>query len=139
MNGEGKLHEYIEKMRGEWNVKTDWGKITLNFRPYRIGYSSKKGTPDELLIVGVSFPLFGEDASLQIPVLLELEEKGGMPASLEDAEKFVKRMLSGEEEDLYYKYTETPMFVIGVKRRNKTIDVPLRAKIKIKEIPSTLT
>jgi hypothetical protein len=138
MNGEGKLHEHIEKMRGEWNVKTDWGSITLNFKPYRIGYSSKKGTPDELLIVGISFPVLGEDLSLQIPVLLELENKGGMPASLEDAEKFVKRMLSGEEEDLYYKYTETPMLVIGLKRRNKIIDAPLRAKIKIKEITNTL-
>jgi len=138
MSSEAKLHEYVEKLRGEWAIKTDWGKITVAFRPYRIGYGTRKGRPDELLIVKVTFPLFGEDASLQVPVLLEMEEKSGMPASLEDLEKFLKRMLSGEEEDIYYKYTEIPMFAIGKKRREKIEDVPLRAKVKIKEIPKNV-
>lgn len=138
MNGESRLHEHIEKLRGEWEIQTNWGKITISLRPYRIGYGAKKGTPDELLVINVAFPLLGEEASLQMPVLLEMEEKGGTPASLEDAEKFVKRMLTGEEEDIYYKYTETSMFVVGIKRRSKIIDAPLRAKIKIKEIPSLI-
>lgn len=138
MSGESRLHERIEKLRGEWEIQTSWGKITISFRPFRIGYATIKGTPDEILIINVAFPLFGEEASLQMPVLLEMEEKGGTPASLEDAEKFVKRMLTGEEKDIYYKYTETSMFVVGIKRRSKIIDAPLRAKIKIKEIPSLI-
>lgn len=138
MSSEAKLHEHVEKLRGEWAIKTDWGKIIVTFRPYRIGYGTRKGTPDELLIVNVAFPLFGEEASLQVPVLLEMEEKSGIPASLEDMEKFLKRMHSGEEEDIYYKYTEIPMFVIGKKRRGKIKEVSLRAKIKIKEIPKNV-
>lgn len=134
MSSEAKLHEYIEKLRGEWSIITNWGKIIVTFRPYRIGYGTRKGTPDELLIVKVTFPLFGEEASLQIPVLLEMEEKSGMPGSLEDLEKFLKRMHSGEEEDIYYRYTEIPMFVIGQKKREKIKDISLLAKIKIKEV-----
>lgn len=138
MSGESRLHERVERLRGKWEIKTNFGKIVLSIRPYRIGYSTKKGTPDELLIVNVTFPIFGEEASFQMPILIEMEEKGGTPASLEDLEKFVKRMLIGEEEDIYYKYAETPMFVIGVKRRSKTIDAPLRTKINIREIPSII-
>lgn len=138
MSSEAKLHEYVEKLRGKWTIKTDWGEIIVNFRPYRIGYGTRKGTPDELLIVKLSFPLLGEDASLQIPILLEMEEKSGMAASIADLEKFLKRMQAGEEEDIYYKYTEIPMFAIGKKRKGKIKDVPLRAKVKIKEIPKNV-
>jgi len=133
-NNEAKLHESVEKLRGEWSIKTDWGKIVIKFRPYRIGYGSKKGRPDELLIVNVSFPLFGEELVLQVPVLLELESKSGMPASLKDLEIWLERMQKGEEEDIYYKYAEIPMIAIGKKRREKTKDIPIRAKVKIKEV-----
>ncbi|GAG37011.1 unnamed protein product, partial [marine sediment metagenome] len=126
----------VEKLRGKWSIRTDWGMITVTLRPLRIGYSSRKGTPDEILIVGMSFSLLGEEMFLQVPVLLEMEEGGGLPASLEDAVKFVTRMLSGEEEDIYYKYLEVPMLVVGKARRSKVIDLPLRSKIRIKEIPS---
>ena len=136
MSDESRLHERIEKLRGKWQIQTNWGEIAVSLRPFRIGYASSKGTPDELLVINVAFPLFGEEVSLQMPILLEMEPKGGTPSSLEDAEKFVKRMLTGEEKDIYYKYTETSMFVVGIKRRSKIIDAPLRAKIKIKEIPS---
>ena len=134
MDSEAKLHEYVERLRGEWAIKTDWGKIIVTFRPFRVGYGTKKGTPDELLIIKVVFPLFGEEASLQLPVLLEMEEKSGMSASLEDLEKFLKGMLSGREKDIYYKYTEIPMFVLGKKRKEKIKEILLRTKIKIKEI-----
>ena len=50
MSNETKLREHVEKLRGEQLIKTDWGKIVIKFRPYRIGYGSKKGRPDELLV-----------------------------------------------------------------------------------------
>jgi len=134
MDDEAKLHENVEKLRGEWSIKTDWGKIVIKFRPYRIGYGSKKGRPDELLVVSVSFPLFGEELVLQVPVPLELESKAGMPASFKDLEIWLERMQKREEEDIYYKYVEIPMIVVGKKRQEKTKEISLRAKVKIKEV-----
>jgi hypothetical protein len=135
MSDEGRLHDSVERLRGEWTIKTQWGAITVALRPYRVGYGSKKGTPDELLLFRVTFPLFGEEVSLQLPIFLEMEASGGMPASIDDIEKFVKRMASGEEEDIYYKYAEVPMFAIGKKRATRTADIMLRAKIKMREVP----
>jgi hypothetical protein len=134
MSSEAKLHEIVEKLRGEWEIRTDWGKIRVAFRPLRIHYGSAKGVPDELIIVEVSFPLLGEWVFLQAPVLLEVEEKGGISASLEDLRKFAERSQAGEQES----HVTLPMIVIGNERKSKTKDILLNIIVDIKEIPKSL-
>lgn len=134
MSNEAKLHEASERFRGEWEIETDWGIIRLSFKPLRIGYGTAKGTPDEIIIVNTSFPLFGEWMTLQAPILLEMEEEGGIPASLEDLRKFSQRSRSGEQES----YLELPMMVIGKDRKSSGVDTVLKAAVKIKEVPKSV-
>lgn len=134
MSNEAKLHEAAERFRGEWEIETDWGVIRVAFRPQRIGYGTAKGTPDEIIIMNMSFPLFGEWMTLQAPILLEMEEEGGMPASLEDLRKFSERTRSGEQES----HLELPMIVIGKNRKSSSIDTVIKAGIKLKEVPKSI-
>ena len=134
MSSEAKLHEATERFRGEWEIKTDWGMIRLSFRPLRIGYGTAKGTLDEIIIMNISFPLFGEWMTLQAPILLEMEEEGGLPASLEDLRKFSERTRSGEQES----HLELPMMVIGKNRKNSSVDTVIKAGIKLKEVPKSV-
>lgn len=133
MSNEAKLHEATERFRGEWEMETDWGVIRVAFRPLRIGYGTAKGTPDEIIIMNMSFPLFGEWLTLQAPILLEMEEEGGLPASLEDLRKFSERTRSGEQES----HLELPMMVIGKIRKSSSIDTVLKAVVKLKEVPKS--
>jgi hypothetical protein len=134
MGSEAKLHDIIENLRGEWEIKTSWGIIKVAFRPLRIHYTSAKGVPDELIIVNMSFSLFGEWPSLQVPILLEVEEKGGIVASLEDLRKFSERSRTGEQES----YVKLPMLVIGKERKSKTEQILLNIEVNIKEVPKSI-
>ncbi|MEM4201562.1 MAG: hypothetical protein QXR91_08450, partial [Nitrososphaerales archaeon] len=86
--------------------------------------------PDEIIGVKVSFPLFGEWASLEAPVLLELE-KGGMEASLEDLRKFSERSRTGEQES----YVKLPMLVVGKQGKNKSVKILLNVGVDLREVP----
>jgi hypothetical protein len=134
MSDEAKLHEIVEKLRGEWEIKTNWGIVKVAFRPSRIHYAAVKGTPDEIIVSRVTFPLFGEWISLEAPVLLELEKKGGMAASLDDLRKFSERSQAGKQES----YVKLPMIVIGKEKKSKSVNIPLDVRIDIKEVPKTV-
>lgn len=116
MSNEARLHEIAEKLRGEWEIKTNWGIIKVAFRPLRLHYRSVKRTPDEIINIRISFPLFGEWVALEAPVLLELE-KGGIQATLTDVRKYSERSQTGEQES----YVKLPMLVVGKERKEKKV------------------
>ena len=130
MSDEQKLHESIEKYRGEWKIKTEWGYIKVEFLPKRIGFGSKKGTPDEILIAKITLPILGKMVNIQVPILLEAETKGGLDAALPDLLKFSERNLKEGE----YSYIEIPMLVIGREQNTKRKDIQLRCTVNIEEI-----
>lgn len=132
MSDEAKLHEIVEKIRGVWEIETDWGIIKVAFRPLRIHYKSIKGVPDEIINIEISFPLFGEWISLEAPVLLELE-KGGIEASLDDLRKFSERSQTGEQES----YVKLPMLIIGRERKSKNFNILLSVRVDMREIPKS--
>jgi len=134
MGNEAKLHEAAERFRGEWETETDWGVIRVSFRPQRIGYGTAKGTPDEIIVMNVSFPLFGEWMTLQAPILLEMEEEGGTRASLEDLRKFSERTRSGEQES----HLALPMMVIGKNRQSSSVNTVVKAEVRIREVPKSV-
>jgi hypothetical protein len=134
MGDEARLHDIIENRRGEWEIKTSWGTIKVAFRPLRIHYTSAKGVPDELIIAEVSFCLFGEWISLQAPILLEVEEKGGTAASLEDLRKFSERSCTGEQKS----YVKLPMLVIGKERKSRTEQILLNIEVNITEVSKSI-
>lgn len=129
ISDEQKLHESIEKYRGEWDIKTEWGYINVEFLPKRIGFGSKKGTPDEILITKFVFPILGQKVSIQVPILLEAETKGGLDAALTDLFKFSERNLKEGADS----YVEIPMLVIGKEYRSRKKDIQLRCTVNIEE------
>ena len=129
MSDEQKLHESIEKYRGRWEIKTEWGYIKVEFLPKRIGFGSKRGTPDEILITKITLPIMGQTVNIQIPILLEAETKGGLDAALTDLFKFSERNLNEGEDS----YIEIPMLVIGKEHRTKRKNVQLRCTVNIEE------
>jgi hypothetical protein len=134
MVSEAKLHESIEKLRGEWEIKTNWGNVKVAFRPLRIHYGKAKGTPDEMLVVNVSFLVLGEQADLQAPVLIELERVSGIAGSEDDLRKFSKRTQAEEQES----YIELPMLVIGRERKSKSVRIPVNVQVNMRELPMSL-
>lgn len=129
MSDEQKLHESIEKYRGKWKIKTEWGYIKVELLPKRIGFGSKKGTPDEILITKIRLPILGQTLNIQIPILLEAETKGGLDAALIDLSKFSERNLNEGDDS----YIEIPMLVIGKEHRTKRKNIQLRCTVNIEE------
>lgn len=129
MSDEQKLHESVEKYRGEWEIKTEWGYIKVEFLPKRIGFGTKKGTPDEILITKVVFPILGKTVNIQVPVLLEAETKGGLDAALTDLLKFSERNLKEGEDS----YVEIPMLVIGKEHHTRRENIQLKCTVNIEE------
>jgi len=129
MSDEQKLHESIEKYRGKWEIKTEWGYIKVEFLPKRIGFGSKKGTPDEILITKISLPILGQTVNIQMPILLESETKGGLDAALIDLSKFSERNLNEGEDS----YIEIPMLVVGKEYHKKRKIIQLRCTVNIEE------
>ena len=133
MTNEAKLHDIVERLRGEWEVETNWGVIRVALWPERIGYGTAKGTPDEIVVTSISFPLFGQWLNVQAPVLIELERGGGLEESMDDIQKFSKRSCAGEQEN----HINLPMLVVGTVRKAKSIDIPLKVRVEIKEVPGS--
>lgn len=129
MSDEQKLHESVEKYRGEWKIKTKWGYIKVELLPKRIGFGTKKGTPDEILITNVVFPILGKTVNIQVPILLEAETKGGLDAALTDLLKFSERNLKEGEDS----YVEIPMLVIGKEHRARRECIKLKCTVNIEE------
>lgn len=131
MSIEGRLHEKVEELRGRWVKETSWGEMTIEFLPKRIGFGSKKGAPDELLIINISFPFLGETIRLKAPVLIEAE-KGGTENALEDLRKYSQRTTAMPREQ--ESHIELPMLVIGAKEKTKEQEISVGAKIKLIEV-----
>ncbi len=129
MSDEQKLHESIEKYRGKWEIKTDWGYIKIEFFSKRIGFGSKKGTPDEILITKITLPILGKIVNIQIPILLEAETKSGLNGALIDLSKFSERNLKEGESS----YIEIPMLVIGKEQNTKRKNIQLKCTVNIEE------
>lgn len=129
MSDEQKLHESIEKYRGKWKIQTEGGYIKVELLPKRIGFGSKRGTPDEILITKITLPIMGQTVNMQIPILLEAETKGGLDAALSDLFKFSERNLNEGEDS----YIEIPMLVIGKEHRTKRKNIQLRCTVSIEE------
>ena len=129
MSDEQKLHESIEKYRGGWEIKTKWGYIKVELLPKRIGFGSKKGTPDEILITKITLPILGKTVNIQVPILLEAETKGGLNGALSDLSKFSERNLKEGEDS----YIEIPMLVIGKRHHTKKEEIQLRCTVNIEE------
>lgn len=134
MTSEAKLYDIIEKLRGEWDIKTNRGYVKVALRPLRIHYGKTKGTPDEMLVANISFPLLGESVNLQAPILIELESVGGIAGSEDDLRKFSRRTQAGEQES----YIELPMLVIGKERKTKSVSMPINVKINMREVPKSV-
>jgi len=129
MSDEQKLHESVEEYRGKWEIQTEWGYIKVELLPKRIGFGSKRGTPDEILITKITFPIIGKTVDIQVPILLEAETKGGLDAALTDLYKFSERNLNEGEDS----YIEIPMLVIGKEHRTKRKKIQLRCTVNIEE------
>ncbi|MCL4436352.1 MAG: hypothetical protein M1503_03185 [Thaumarchaeota archaeon] len=125
------MHEFIEKYRGSWNVKTKYGEIVVSLRPYRIGYGSRRGRPDELIEVELRISILGEWASIVAPILIEAETKGGLSSAEEDLSEFSKRTRAGEQDS----HLSIPYLVIGKKRQRTRTDTVLPVKVKAVELP----
>jgi len=129
MSDEQKLHEFIEKYRGEWEIETGWGYIKVNLLPRRIGFGSRRGTPDEILIAKITLPILGKTLNIQVPILLEAETKAGLNGALSDLSKFSERNLNEGENS----YIELPMLVIGKENNIKREIVQLKCTVNIVE------
>ncbi len=129
MTDEQKLHESIEKYRGKWEIETEWGYIKVKLLPKRIGFGSKKGTPDEILITAITLPILGKTVNIQVPILLETETKGGLNAALIDLSKFSERNLK-EGGDSYVKI---PMLVVGKGYHTRRENIQLNCVVNIEE------
>ncbi len=129
MSDEQKLHESIEKYRGEWKIKTEWGYIKMELLPKRIGFGSKKGTPDEILITKITLPILGKIVNIQVPILLEAETKAGLNGALIDLLKFSERNIKEGDDS----YVEIPMLVIGKEHHTKRKDILLKCNVNIEE------
>ena len=126
---ERRLHNFLEKSgyRGSWEIKTEWGKIKVDFSPERIGFGTQKGRPDELLIIKLTFNLFGKTLEAQIPVVIECEEAGEISEALKD-------LYEGKHRKGYLRI---PMLVLGKKFDNDETCIDMKADVKIWEIPSS--
>lgn len=129
MSDEQKLHESIEKYRGKWEKETKWGYIKVELLPKRIGFGSKKGTPDEILITKITLPILGKIVNVQVPILLEAESKDGLNGALTDLSKFSERNLKEGEDS----YIEIPMLVIGREHNTKRKNIQLKCTVNIEE------
>ena len=129
MSGEQKLHRYLEKCRGNWDLKTEWGNINIKFNPIRKGWGSQRGRPDEILLISLKFVLAGERFNFKIPFLIEDEKVAGIHGAMEDLKLYALRSLDGTDTS----YLELPMLVIGNKRSVKKTEIEVKAKIKIIE------
>ncbi len=132
MSDEQKLHESIEKYRTKSGIiKTDWGYVKIEILPKRVGFGSKRGTPDEVLIIRITLPILGETLNVQVPILLEDEARGGLDCAIRDLSKFSERNLNEGDES----YIELPMLVIGKENNTKREVIQLKCTVNIKERP----
>ena len=131
---EMELHRKMQKIEGEYEVKTDWGKIviTLDAIP---NYAGGKGCPDEILNIKVKFAILGSDVELSAPVLVE-REKAGYSDAVADLDKFCKRSISGEQKS----YLEIPMIIVGGAsyRKLKSTERQLIARFNMTQVPKRI-
>ncbi len=129
MKDEHELDLLLHKMRGRSLATFRWGSVDVVFD--HINFSAGgRGSPDSLLLVDVTLPLFGTQVTAKIPIALEAE-KGGMEAAIQDLDKFTKRSTSGEPS-----YLSLPMLVLSKKSTGKVRSEfrDIRARFEIKEV-----
>lgn len=127
---EARLHEVLRKLKGEYRLITEWGEITVRIEPVRLGFRGVRGRPDELLVLEVKLPVLGEPISITVPVLIEVETRGGFNAALKDLRAFSERTRRGE-----LNYIKIPFLILGRRRRTEILSpVEIGAEIEAKEI-----
>jgi hypothetical protein len=104
---EVEFHRKMKTFEGKYEIKTNWGKISLSFEAIP-RFAGGKGRPDELLLLRAEFALLGTIAKAAVPILIELEKTGFSDARV-DLEEYCKRSISGEE----ISYLEVPMIIVG--------------------------
>lgn len=131
---EMELHRKMKEIEGDYEVKTDWGKIVISLDAIP-NYAGGKGCPDEILVVKVKFTILGTDVELSSPVLIELE-KIGYSGAKEDIRKFCERNISGEQKS----YLEIPMIIVGgdAYKKLKPQDRQLVARFNMTQVPKRL-
>jgi len=131
---EMELHRKMKMIEGEYEAKTDWGKIaiTLDAIP---SYAGGKGRPDEILALKVKFAILGTDIALSIPVLIELA-KVGYSDAIVDLNEFCERSISGEQKS----HLEIPMIIIGGDRyrKLKSQERQLTARFNLIQVPKRI-
>lgn len=131
---EMELHRKMKMIEGQYEAKTDWGKIaiTLNAVP---NYAGGKGCPDEILSVKVKFAILGTDVELVAPVLIEME-KAGYSDAVADLNKFCERSISGEQKG----YLQIPMIVVGGAKykKQRSLQRQLAARFSPVQVPKRM-
>lgn len=128
------LHRKMQEIEGKYDVKTDWGKVTITLDPIP-NYAGGKGCPDEILTAKVKFAILGTDVELSTPVLIELE-KAGYSDAMADLDKFCGRSISGEQKS----YLEIPMIVVGGNNYKKLESQKreLTARFSVTQVPKRM-
>jgi len=128
---EMELHRKMKTIEGEYEAKTDWGKIaiTLDAIP---SYAGGKGRPDEILTIKVKFAILGANIELSIPVLIELA-KVGYSDALVDLKEFCERSILGEQKS----HVEIPMIAIGgdCYKKLRSQERQLTARFNLTQVP----
>jgi hypothetical protein len=117
---ENMIHKKAKELEGSYELKTNWGSITIKFDAIP-NWAGGKGCPDEVLCLKIGFPAFGTHIELTAPILIE-GEKAGSNSAKEDVEKFCNRSITGEQKS----YLKIPVIVVGGRRLKK---VPTSTKI----------
>jgi len=131
---EMELHRKMKKIEGEYEAKTNWGKIAITIKAIP-SYAGGKGRPDEILTIEVKFAMLGTDIKLSMPVLIELAKTGYSDAVV-DLSEFCKRSISGEQKSRL----EIPMIIIGGDRYKKLKhqERQLTARFVLKQVPKRM-
>ncbi|MGB2726953.1 MAG: hypothetical protein WBD09_00550 [Halobacteriota archaeon] len=133
---EAEFHRKMQKYKGEHQINTDWGKITITLNPIP-NYAGGKGRPDEILVVELDFAVLGTDVKLSVPVLIEVATKGGWSGDAKvDLEKFCERTISGEQKS----YLKIPMIVVGGDNYRKIScpDKQLLSNFNVTQVPKRM-
>lgn len=129
MKDEHELDLLLHRMKGHSQASFVWGSVDIAFN--HINFSAGgRGSPDSLLLLDVTLPLFGTTVTAKIPIALEAE-KGGMEDAIQDLDKFTLRSTNGEPS-----YLSLPMLVLSKKSTGKTRSEfrNIRARFEIKEV-----
>ena len=131
---EMELHRKMKTIEGEYEAKTDWGKITITLHAIP-SYAGGKGRPDEILTIKVKFAILGTNIELSMPVLIELGKAGYSDAAV-DLNEFCERSISGEQKS----HLDIPMIIIGGDgyKKLRSQERQLAARFNLTQVPKRM-